>query len=282
MKSVAIIGATGMLGSMLVQILGKDHRLIMVYREKNDVRMLQKLAGKRARHQYVRADLYRSGRSKRAFKRILGILNADAVINAAAVLKIKTLQETEEISFINGTLPHLLAQHFGAKLIHISTDGVFDGTKGSPYDERATPNASDLYAITKRMGEPKGAITLRTSIIGPSPKGDGLLEWLKRQRGKIVNGHAGAYWNGITTKELSAICAKLIDGKIKVRPGIYHIFSTPGISKYKLLVKLKKKYHIPCTLVKDRRVKKDLRLSTRFSLNKKLKIPTIDKMIAEL
>src|ERR1700730_4908224 len=41
----------------------------------------------------------------------------------------------------------------GPRLIHVSTDYVFDGQKGSPYDENDKPNPLSVYARSKREGE---------------------------------------------------------------------------------------------------------------------------------
>src|SRR3546814_3575421 len=71
---------------------------------------------------------------------------------------------------INALLPHRLARLCGiagARLVHISTDCVFDGARGD-YCEEDAPNALDLYGTSKRWGEvidQPHAITLRTSII---------------------------------------------------------------------------------------------------------------------
>jgi dTDP-4-dehydrorhamnose reductase len=55
----------------------------------------------------------------------------------------------------------------GARLVHISTDRVFDGRKGD-YTERDPSNAEDLYGKSTFLGEVdySHAVTLRTSIIG--------------------------------------------------------------------------------------------------------------------
>ena len=84
---------------------------------------------------------------------------------------------------INSSLPNFLSNlsiKFSFKLIHISTDCVFDGKKGN-YKETSIPNSTDDYGFSKSLGEvySENCITLRTSIIGHE-----LL------RKKIV------YWNG--------------------------------------------------------------------------------------
>ena len=75
-----------------------------------------------------------------------------------------------------------------AKIIHISTDCVFSGNKGS-YTERDFCDADDTYGRSKALGEifSDKHLTLRTSIIGPEIKaaGEGLFHWFMNQNGKI-------------------------------------------------------------------------------------------------
>ena len=67
-------------------------------------------------------------------------------------------------------LARLCAQH-GTRLIHISTDYVFDGAKGAPYAEDDAPNPTGVYGATKLAGEIAvraacpDAVILRTSWV---------------------------------------------------------------------------------------------------------------------
>jgi dTDP-4-dehydrorhamnose reductase len=80
---------------------------------------------------------------------------------------------------INSILPHRLARLcalVGARLVHLSTDCVFSGTKGM-YSESDIPDAYDVYGRTKLLGEVDypHTITLRTSIIGHELRGSSSL-----------------------------------------------------------------------------------------------------------
>lgn len=88
---------------------------------------------------------------------------------------------------VNGFLPHHLwrkAEDVQARLIHISTDCVFEGTRGG-YTEEDAPDGTSVYAISKSLGEVQkpGHLTIRTSIIGPEIRsgGIGLMDWLWRR-----------------------------------------------------------------------------------------------------
>jgi len=81
----------------------------------------------------------------------------DFCINAAAYTNVDKAEEESQAAYLlNETAPRLLAEackQHGVFLIHISTDYVFDGTKGSPYTYRDTPNPINVYGASKLAGE---------------------------------------------------------------------------------------------------------------------------------
>jgi dTDP-4-dehydrorhamnose reductase len=81
----------------------------------------------------------------------------DFCINAAAYTAVdKAESEPEKAELINVIGAKNLAEsckEFNAKLIHISTDFVFDGSKNSPYNETDLPNPKGIYGQTKLDGE---------------------------------------------------------------------------------------------------------------------------------
>ena len=136
----------------------------------------------------------------------------------------------------------MICRSAGARMIHISTDCVFDGKKGN-YTENDSSTADDLYGRSKFLGEvayPPHCLTLRTSIIGHELKGKlGLVEWFLAQEGK-VRGFTHAIYSGFPTIEF----ARIITDYILPRPeltGVYHVSSDP-VSKYDLLNLVAKKY----------------------------------------
>lgn len=163
----------------------------------------------------------------------------DVVINCIGVIKqLAAKNNPLDILPINSMLPHRLAaicENLGMRLIHISTDCVFDGAKGN-YVESDVSNATDLYGKSKFIGElhdKANAITLRTSIIGHELNSKhGLIEWFLSQSGSI-NGFTRAIFSGLPTVEL----ARVIQEYIIPEPGLsglYHVSAEP-ISKFDLL-----------------------------------------------
>ena len=163
----------------------------------------------------------------------------DIIINCVGVVKqLKSAYDPLVSLPLNSILPHRLArfaQVAGARLVHISTDCVFTGSKGD-YREDDVPDAVDLYGRSKLLGEVDypNAITLRTSIIGPELRSNptGLVGWFLTQSGK-VRGFKRAVFSGFPTVTL----ARIIRDTILPRPdlhGMYHVSAEP-IDKFTLL-----------------------------------------------
>ena len=138
----------------------------------------------------------------------------------------------------NSLLPHFLneiSEKYNFKLIHISTDCVFDGSKGR-YKESDKKTETNYYGLTKNLGEICNArnLTIRTSIIGPELKSNptGLFNWVISQKEKTIHGYSNAFWSGLTTIELAKFIIWSLNKEIT---GIIHATNGIGISKYDLV-----------------------------------------------
>ena len=170
----------------------------------------------------------------------------DVIVNAVGVIKqIQTSKDVVKTLQINSIFPHQLAdisEQYGARLINISTDCVFNGEKGN-YKETDVPNAYDLYGKSKNLGEVerKNCLTLRTSIIGRELEtSHSLVEWFLSNEGKNVKGFVNAIYTGFPTIVFAEILKDLIVNH-KELEGLFHVSSEP-INKYELLKLLKKAY----------------------------------------
>src|SRR2546423_3098189 len=173
-----------------------------------------------------------------ALSSLLADVRPDVLINCVGL--VKQLSEAKDPLAalpINAVLPHRLARLCrlaGARLIHISTDCVFDGVRGD-YSEEDRPNADDLYGRSKLLGEVdyENAVTLRTSIIGHElNSAHGLISWFLSQSG-TVRGFTRAIFSGLPTAELMHIVRGFVLPDRSLR-GLYHVSAAP-ISKYELL-----------------------------------------------
>lgn len=291
-KRVLILGATGMLGSAVYGVLKDKYELILTVRNKDKIELLEKAYGGTKNHKVLEFDaakVYEDFVNKKGYpgEYLSGFLKEtgqiDYAVNAIGITIPFVMKDPALTFFINGGLPHILAGIFGEKLIHITTDCVFNGKEGFPYNESSLKTPVDIYGLSKSLGEPTNCLTLRTSIIGRELEGfTGLLEWFLQQEDKEINGFAEHYWNGITTKQFGKICDEIMSYPENYpQTGLYHIFSTT-VSKYEMLLKFKEKFGINCVIKENRENKLNRTLATVKDLNSKLKIPSFYKMIAEL
>jgi dTDP-4-dehydrorhamnose reductase len=92
-----------------------------------------------------------------AVMRAIPTVRPDLVVNAAAFTRVDACESEPETAVrANALGPQslaLAARACGSILLHVSTDYVFDGTKGAPYDELDAPNPLGVYARTKLAGE---------------------------------------------------------------------------------------------------------------------------------
>lgn len=228
-----MLGASGMLGHKLWQVLGETFETWGTVRSTH------------SRH--PSRQLFASGRIMAnvdatdfdSVVRAVARVRPQAVVNAIGVIKqLPAAKDPITCLTINSLFPHRLAkvcEVAGARLVHISTDCVFSGRKGM-YTEDDMPDAEDLYGRSKLLGEisESGALTLRTSIIGRElASGNGLIEWLLAQRGGSVQGYEASIFSGLTTISLAQVVADLIC-RFPDLSGLYHVSSQP-ISKHDLL-----------------------------------------------
>jgi dTDP-4-dehydrorhamnose reductase len=173
----------------------------------------------------------------------------DYLINCIGILS-SQIREQDSQSLrrairINALFPHdlaALAQEIGARVIQISTDGVFARDAGVCLED--TPcDCDDAYGQTKHLGEVNapGSLNLRCSIIGPNPLSkQGLLEWLMAQpRAAEVQGYTDHWWNGVTTRQFSELCHTLIVQElfeaVREESPVHHFCPNQPVSKYELL-----------------------------------------------
>ena len=215
-----------------------------------------------------------------------GLLNSgnyDVVVNCIGVLNRAVDNNLPVGIYLNSCFPHELASVCsanGTKLIHISSDCVFSGKKGK-YTENDIPDEISYYGRTKALGEVtyENHLTLRTSIIGPELKDDGvgLYHWFMVQ--PKVYGYTHVFWSGVTTLEL----AKAVHRAAKENlTGLYHLSNNITICKYDLLCLFnqytrRQKIQIlrQNTPVSDKTI-----LDTRHDLHRK--IPSYEEMIKDM
>lgn len=100
-----------------------------------------------------------------ALRAYVGKAAADTIINCAAFTRVDDAEaERADANAINAVAPRILAEESartGARLLHVSTDYVFDGTSGAPYAPEATTAPLNVYGSSKRDGE--------TAVVAANP-----------------------------------------------------------------------------------------------------------------
>lgn len=262
---VLVLGATGMLGNAMLRVFAKSAGFDVVGSVRSPA-VLKTLPADIVERVVCGVDVENIDSLTSLFARA----KPDIVINCVGLVK-QLAEAGDPLAAIpiNALLPHRLARLCvvaGARLIHMSTDCVFAGTKGM-YTEADTPDATDLYGRSKLMGEVDypNAITLRTSIIGHELNGArSLVGWFLAQEGS-VKGFKRAIFSGLPTVEI----ARLIRDFVIPHPelhGLYHVSADP-VNKFDLLKLVAQVYGKSIEIVPDEKFVIDRSLnSSRFRL----------------
>ncbi|MEC5156982.1 sugar nucleotide-binding protein [Chryseobacterium sp. MP_3.2] len=165
--------------------------------------------------------------------------NFDVIVNAIGILNKDAEDHPEKAVWFNSYFPHFLeslTKHKKTKIIHISTDCVFNGKKGA-YTENDIKDGIGFYAQSKALGEIDNQkdLTIRTSIIGPelNKNGIGLFHWfMSVPQNLAISGYSEAFWSGITTVELANVIQYILDNEIS---GLVQVAPQVKIDKYSLL-----------------------------------------------
>jgi dTDP-4-dehydrorhamnose reductase len=264
MKNVIIFGSTGMLGNYVYSIFSNENKynIICINRKDFDV-MIDEWS-----------------KLNKILKDILK--KDDVIINCIGSIPQKNdINKDYEIFIKTNTLfPHKLSElsnKYDCKLIHITTDCIFDGTKGN-YTINDSNSAKDVYGISKYLGEPSDVTIIRTSIIGEENTGKkSLLEWVKSNKNGSINGFIDHYWNGITCLTLAKIIKKIVDEDL-YWTGVKHIFSPNIVSKYDLCLYINEIYELNIEIIPFKTNKKYMTLSGEINFE----IDNIYEQIKEL
>lgn len=270
-KKILIIGIKGMAGHMIFNYLLETDQLD-VYGMARNVSTTKNIFNVDVSNTEQVENVLNKG----AFDFIvncIGILNKDAEDNPSKAI------------WFNSYFPHFLEEltkNTRTKVIHISTDCVFSGSRGG-YTEDDFKDGEGFYAQSKALGEivNEKDVTIRTSIIGPelNENGIGLFHWFMSQpESSNLKGYSKAYWSGLTTLELAKviveICKQNITRLIQVTP-------SDKIDKFSLISLFNSIY-------RDGKV--EIQPYNEFSVDKSLKsirtdfiyrVPTYEEMLIE-
>ena len=215
---VAVIGASGQLGSDLIKVFDDVIPLTHKDIEVTDLSSCE----------------------------ILKELKPDVVINTAAYHKTDECEENPEKTFLVNSVGArnvaLICSEIGAIDVYISTDYVFDGAKKEPYTEEDTPNPINVYGVSKYAGEiltryicNKHYIIRVSSLFGVAGargKGGNFVETMikKAKAGEELNIVNDITMSPTYTKDAAIAIKEIIYNKLPY--GIYHVTNDGSCTWY--------------------------------------------------
>ncbi len=175
------------------------------------------------------------------------------IINCAAYTNVDKAEDDKDMATkINVIGPMNLAST-GCKMIHISTDYVFDGMGCKPYTTEDKPHPLSVYGQTKSLGEEAvlehsdNAIIIRTAWLY-SPYGNNFVKTMRRlgQEKESINVVSDQVGSPTYAADLAKVIVQILPQMDQHRKGIYH-FTNEGIcSWYDFAYQIMKESHLKC------------------------------------
>jgi len=242
---ILVTGASGLLGLNLALEAAKDHIVFGLTHSHS----LQTDA-----FQVIEGDLLEPG----TIERLLDQTQPDWVIHCAALAIVDACEaDPERARQLNIEVPQKLAQHVargGARLLHVSTDAVFDGQRGG-YTEEDETNPLSVYARTKRDSEQvvaaadPSAIIARVNLFGWSLLGKrslGEFFVYNLQAGKQVMGFTDVYFCPLLANDLAHIFIRMLNAGLS---GLYHVVSSECLTKYEFGLAIARRFGLDESLI---------------------------------
>ena len=228
MTRILVTGASGLLGLNFCLQFAGSHSVTGVVNQHGLVR---------SSFPTLQRDLIAPG----VLERLLDEVQPAVILHCAAIANLETCESQPELARqVNAQLPGDLARLCAARdirLVHLSTDAVFDGTRGD-YTEDDAPNPLSVYARTKYKGElnvleaDPDALIVRVNFYGWSLSGSRSLAeffFYHLRDGKQVRGFTDVHFCPLVVNDLAEILLEMVDRRLR---GVYHVVSSQSISKY--------------------------------------------------
>ena len=277
MKKLLITGASGLLGTSIVYELQKYFNIFAIYNTNNIVSRFAK---------YIQLDLT----DKDSTFNTISEIKPDYIIHTAANTNVEFCENNPDSarkSNIDVTANIVeICSHLNIKLIHISTDYVFDGSKGD-YSELDKHNPIGVYSQTKSEAEKavkklESSLIIRTSIYGWNLQNKlSYVEWVisELKEKKKIMALTDQITSMIFVNDLARILKIMIDKELT---GIYNVGSNKSLSKYDIAIKTAQLFNLDPSLITqattDELIEKGI-WKTNRPKNTSLNISKIEKLI---
>lgn len=248
---IIIFGANGFVGRRILQrlVAQGEHEVLAVSRSED----LLPTDG----YEFAPLDMTDAA----ATERLLQAFAPSVVVNAAALSVVDYCeQHPDEALALNVAAPDMLARWCAAndcRLLHLSTDFVFDGRKPTPYVETDAANAVNHYGRTKRMAEVvisavcQDYAVLRIEVVYGKPlagQHGNIVELVKQRLSQGQNFTAAAdQWRTPTwVEDIASATLSLLDSKYS---GVYHVAGGEQMSIAELAVRVADFFGLDATLI---------------------------------
>ena len=235
---ILVTGASGLLGLNFSLGMIGTHTIVGVDRNKLF----------NTPFELVKADLLEPG----VCSRLIDEAKPDGIIHTAANANLDSCEaDPEGAHLLNAEIPGQLAELCAKRdirLIHISTDAVFDGTKDSAYTEDDVPNPLGVYARTKLDGERAvlsvnpDAVVARVNFFGWSLSGKRSLSeffFNNLSKGQTANGFTDVWFCSMFVGDLAETLVGMLE---KGLSGLYHTVGSEALTKYDFGVKIARQF----------------------------------------
>jgi dTDP-4-dehydrorhamnose reductase len=272
-----IVGASGFLGANVVlEALAEGREVVAAT---NATRLTA--PGLRS----ITADLTYPGECTK----LLNAVRPEWVLNCAALADVDACErKPAQAAKLNENLPRSLAaacSAYGARLLQVSTDAVFDGKVGKRTEDDPTGPVNE-YAASKLAGERAvidempDALVVRTNFVGIAPKPTlGLAGWIasRLEQDEPIQGFTNVIFNPLLTNDLARLFFRMMD---RGMDGVFHASARDAMTKYDFAVRFANATGFDASLVKQARLA-DVKLTAKRPLDTSLSPKRLEKALGE-
>lgn len=227
MKKILVTGSKGQLGSELLVLSTKYSNYEWVFADRTEITL----------------------DNLEVLEKQLNDIRPEIILNCGAYTAVDKAESEKEIAFtVNYSAVELIAKYAfknNVKLIHISTDYVFDGSSSIALSEEAQTNPINIYGASKRAGEVAclsenpNSIIIRTSWVY-SKFGNNFVKTMQRlmQEKESINVVNDQIGSPTYAADLAQVMLNILESSNWI-PGIYNYSNEGEISWYEFALRIK-------------------------------------------
>ncbi len=279
MQKILITGSNGLLGQKLVQQLKNDKSVFLIATARGENRIPDEQD-----YEYCSMDIS----NEDDVNKVISKYKPDTIIHTAAMTNVDAcelnqneckLMNIDAVRFITNAVKNIKNSDFNPHLIHLSTDFIFDGTKG-PLDEDELPNPLSYYAWSKLEAERiiiesdlLWSIARTVLVYGVIPRSSrsNVVLWAKSslEQNKIINVVTDQFRTPTLAEDLAQGCILIAKKKAN---GIFNISGPDFMSIFELVQRVANFWKLDKSLIQP---------STSEGINQPAKRPPITGFIIE-